>query len=122
MKQGERITQLEKQVKELLKEKNKETIWNYTPRESCVLTEPKLEKGKWYKQLVKSQDSFILGIFNGFGKNAKGFTTKGVWCDDIWFTKDSCFHLDIITEASNNEVEQALIKEAKRRGTFRSNA
>lgn len=63
-----------------------------------------LEFGKWYKR-----GSELL-VWNG-GENTYGFTEDGYYYDDMLF---SCFTTAI--PATKEEVETALIAEAKRRG------
>jgi hypothetical protein len=69
---------------------------------------PEFEVGKWYKHGKHSLFCFVkenmLG-FNGYGFNPDG------WCDDNTWARNW-----EITPATNEEVEAALIKEAKKRG------
>ena len=60
--------------------------------------------GKWYKEAGC--------LFNyQYGLNIYGFFSDGVWTDRGWSWYDT-----VSTPATDKEVEEALIKEAKRRG------
>ncbi len=73
---------------------------------------PKLEAGKWYKHnegviCCTGEGAESSKYFNAYGLNGSGewMDKSDMWYKDYWTKK-----------ASNKEVEQALIKEAKRRG------
>ena len=73
---------------------------------------PKLEVGKWYKRngylmCFQSEDTHQR---NSFKTTGYGFDSDG-WRDKMWFNCPEDF-----TEATHQEVETALINEAKRRG------
>lgn len=67
------------------------------------LFEKKLEVGKWYRRDGE------LAVWNN-GESTYGFNKSGKWMDKMFFSTRS------ISPATLEEVEQALIKEAKRRG------
>lgn len=75
--------------------------------------EPKFEVGKWYKGFIRKgiiafcESNDIPKGFKGYGIN-----DDGVWIESI----DWLSNTDPIIEATKEEVEKALIKEAKRRG------
>ena len=74
------------------------------------LIEPELEIGKWYKRSLGTLICYNgnTDLMSGYGFNMNGDWTNGnfpfgdEWCE--W------------TEATDKEVETALIKEAKKRG------
>ena len=73
----------------------------------------KLEVGKWYKQINGNQT--ILSCFQGFDKKQYGFNASGRWSNDIgnaWYSGSPC----VVEPATNEEVETALTREAKKRG------
>lgn len=63
------------------------------------------QKGKWYKRNKE------LLVWNDY-KKTYGFTEDGMWSNDMLFSRD----LNICVPATDKEVEEALIKEAKKRG------
>jgi hypothetical protein len=69
------------------------------------LETPSLQKGKWYKRNKE------LLVWNDY-KKTYGFTEDGMWSNDMLFSRD----LNICVPATDKEVEEALIKEAKKRG------
>ena len=72
----------------------------------------KLEVGKWYK-ITDSQYTFEpLICFSGFGRMNYGFNGKGDWFPDFNVYEDE----NCIKPATDQEVEELLIKEAKKRG------
>lgn len=74
--------------------------------------EPKFEVGKWYCE-IESPNNIIY--YKGGGLEDYG-TCYGVW-DDLWGTEFALFpELYNLRPATEEEVEQALIKEAKNRG------
>jgi hypothetical protein len=73
---------------------------------------PSLEVGKWYKSeygALVFVESVQYGTFTGYGFNVFNY-----WQDsaDFWYTEL------FTTEATKEEVEAALIKEAERRGIW----
>lgn len=92
-----RLNALRKQVKEKLK------------------ALPVFDVGKWYKGTFN--DGWLLAFFQGVNVNSYGIHHE----DNLWFDNHCWFddyNLTTInyTEAAPQEVEQALIEEAKRRG------
>jgi len=74
---------------------------------------PLLEVGKWYK-LINRNDTMIL-CYQGEGSSSYGFSSRGVWSNSLgsaWVNSSDCE----TTELTDEEVETALIAEAKRRG------
>lgn len=77
------------------------------------LIQPKLEVGKWYKTSFNN----IYYCTSVFGSHITGYGfDTGIWLDSI-----SCPNHYIATEATEEEVKAALVKEAKRRGIKRDN-
>ena len=71
-----------------------------------------LEVGKWYK--MKGNTHFLCNFNGNIGNNGNsyGFNLKGKWMDN-----SMCFqNCDTYVEATPEEVESALINEAKKRG------
>ena len=71
-----------------------------------------LEVGKWYK--MKGNTHFLCNFNGNIGNNGNsyGFNLNGEWMDN-----SMCFHnSDTYVEATPEEVESALINEAKKRG------
>lgn len=107
-----RIEQLEKQVEELL-QANKNTVI-----EMVGETKPKFEIGNWYKT-NNNVGTFCITSLSPL--RAYGIANDGIWKDET--RKNGGFRISMNRsqkEASNKEVEEALIKEAERRG-FRKN-
>lgn len=84
--------------------------------------EVKLEAGKWYKHYLDFYKANVLFLFNGkyeTKSNGKsypcgiGFNTDGKYCDD----EKGWTNLTNIEPATAQEVETALVNEAKRRYT-----
>jgi hypothetical protein len=71
---------------------------------------PSLEVGKWYKS--KYDGLVFVESIQGVRFTGYGFNTANGWQDnaDYWYTEA------FTTEATKEEVEAALIKEAKSRG------
>lgn len=70
-----------------------------------------LTKGKWYKNLTYEGSYFLLeeideGCYKGCGVNFRG----------VWHNKGSWSRYDSYREATQQEVEEILIKEARNRG------
>lgn len=81
---------------------------SYATEEEKALLEPKkeLEVGKWYRHTSGS-----LANYQGLNKSCYGISIYGGWNHQEWFiTRNQGW-----TEAPAQEVEEALIKEAKRR-------
>lgn len=75
--------------------------------------EPVFTIGNWYKCQTFNSDFFIMN-YNP-GNKHYGFSYTGKWIHDsynVWLTK----HPERCKPATDKEVEEALIKEAKRRG------
>ncbi|MGV6945010.1 hypothetical protein [Sphingobacterium kyonggiense] len=78
------------------------------------LGDPKeLEVGKWYKRA--GQSMFVVTGSNRACNIGYGFDRDGVWFDD-----GGELYTDNYIESTPQEVEEALIKEAKRRGLVES--
>lgn len=98
----EKINQLQAQIDELRKE-----------------VKPNLEVGKWYKTILTNDDSKPLYCVTKVERHdfhAYGFDYYGAWVNDEYF---GCINSSEIKErvpATDKEVEEALIKEAERRG------
>lgn len=73
-----------------------------------------LEVGKWYKVESNLYDAIV---FNNGTNDCYGFNFSGIWTE-IFGLKNSVNSLKKITEATREEVEEALIKEAERRGVW----
>lgn len=76
------------------------------------LFESKLEVGKWYVGNLTSTTTYLV-YFNGkFGDFVTyGFDSNGEWSDTCGFQENIKYRL-----ATEEEVEEALIKEAEKRG------
>lgn len=70
----------------------------------------KLEVGNWYKDISNKYLCYIISCVSEYEFNCYGFDESGVWFND------TCCYLDGVVPATNEEVESALIEEAKRRG------
>lgn len=73
--------------------------------------EPKFEVGKWYRSKEQKEIIFFAERIEGQKVWGYGFN-EGIWKTDTFFAG---FHNPCL-EASKEEVEQALIAEAKKRG------
>lgn len=74
--------------------------------------EPKFEVGKWYKGVKRKNIIAYCERLYERGFYGYGFDDNGVWsANDLWLE-----NADDPLEATKEEVEEALIKEAKRRG------
>lgn len=85
----------------------------YATEEEKSLLNPKkqLEVGKWYKHANGEYKNWV--VFNN-GKESYGFNTSGSWFekfDCTWYFNEHSFE-----EATKEEVESALRKEAEKRG------
>lgn len=93
----------------------------YATEEEKALLEPKkeLEVGKWYFienkncQTRKTDALVFIKEFKGNDNTNYGFDSKGDWTNQFW--ADDLKNMGRIVEATPQEVEEALIKEAKRR-------
>lgn len=112
MKQSERIKILEQNVRELTGRLDRKEALNLskpTKEEYEKLKEPKFETGKWYVDFTDSlffaksiNTECFVGDFNGYYVNG----SIGIWN----------ITSQIKREATNSEIETALIQEAERRG------
>lgn len=89
-----------------------------TEEEKSLLEDkPKLEVGKWYKAYLPQYGGYVLAVFNGYNNTSYGIhpDKDGEWfpCHN-WFSDFNISQLEY-KEATKEEVEQALIKEAKNR-------
>lgn len=88
----------------------------YATPEEIALLEPKqkeLEVGKWYKHPNNKYPNWL--VYYGGNKKCYGFRTSGVWDYDYkneWFEYLNAYPM---VEATPQEVESALIEEAKKR-------
>ena len=102
-----RIKQLEKGIKDL--QKQLEDIKSNALDENKG--ESEFEVGKWYKGEESNILAFCEESYNA-GFNGYGFGDSGVWYNNQNWMNNTDFPIP----ATDKEVEQALIKEAKRRG------
>ncbi len=78
---------------------------------------PKLEVGKWYKVFRDEKETSSLVVFSGHNTPTYGFThisrswTESYGCHNTFRNPDY-----VVKPATPQEVEEALIKEAKKRG------
>jgi hypothetical protein len=93
MKTKERIEKLERELAELKKE-----------------LKPEFKAG-WYKNTVIDLEDILI-YWDEEKKSLYGFDTSGNWFDDEQYG----FHEDYDIPATDKEVQEALIEEAKRRG------
>lgn len=76
--------------------------------------EIKIEVGKWYK--TRGESLFYLSSFDCGKNKGYGFDSFGDWVDNRETIRFFGYKSDINREATEKEVEEALIKEAKRKG------
>jgi hypothetical protein len=93
MKTEERIEKLERELAELKKE-----------------LKPEFEVG-WYKNTARDNKDILI-YWNEHKKSLYGFDINGDWFDD----EEYGFHEYYDIPATDKEVKEALIEEAKRRG------
>jgi len=93
--------------KEFIKANADKTLKEVFP-EICVTV---LEVGKWYKSqkgaIVFCEETDFKELIYGYG-----FTLYGYWCD----SDKSPYQSNLWTEATHQEIQQALEKEATKRG------
>jgi hypothetical protein len=79
---------------------------------------PSLQVGKWYKDGVNGVELLIfITEIRCDEIMAYGFGNSGYWCDNSnWYYNNMYKAHQELTEATEEEVEAALIKEAERRG------
>lgn len=75
--------------------------------------ESKIEVGKWYK--TKRGSLFYLSSFDSDKNKGYGFDLFGRWVDNRGIIGFFGYKSDIIREAKDEEVEEALVAEAKKR-------
>lgn len=98
-----RVNSLKEQAKEVIKPVSEE-----------------LEVGKWYFienkdcGTIKTDALIYIQDFKGDDNKNYGFNSHGEWTDMFW--ADDLKNMGRIVEATPQEVEKALIEEAKRRG------
>lgn len=83
-----------------------------------IVNNPKLEVGKWYLYSGHSRINIPLMLITSIGHTNftfKGFDFKGFWTDSDFYPINE-INTNGYKEATPQEVEEALIKEAKRRG------
>ena len=76
------------------------------------LIEPELQEGEWYK-VNDDNNSYLFNHQKGF--DSYGFF-EGEWVYDKWSTELSKWHGASVKSATDEEVQTALIKEARNRG------
>ena len=74
--------------------------------------EVKLEAGKWYKSLRAEKTLFFMTSKDDCQFNGYGIQYDGNWTNNAFIIKDK----NRLIEATDQEVESALIDEAKKRG------
>lgn len=109
------IARLDSELNEL-KGKNERSIADMPLKkgERIELYPPKqeFEVGKWYKTLSNGAIFFPIRKETDIKYSGYGFDANGTWYDDtIWFIESSKERL-----ATDEEVKEALVNEAKRRG------
>ena len=82
--------------------------------------ETKLEVGKWYKSIDKPLRIFYVTELKDNRYYYYGFNTLGYFKKEDWFSFIDCGLQKGFTLATDSEVLEALIDEAKKRG-FREN-
>lgn len=95
----------------------------YATEEEKALLDPKEEKkelevGKWYKAELNNYRGYLFAVFNGYNQRSYGIhpDNNGEWFDNHnWFSDFNMSDLKY-TEATTEEVKQALAKEASKRG------
>jgi hypothetical protein len=100
--------------KDLIKELHK-TTWSHLQKKiekefPKLFKKDDLEVGKWYKENCSKRMVCInesIGVINGYGFGSRG------WVSDVSMCYGYCEGWTLMTD---KEVEQALIKEAKKRG------
>ena len=83
-------------------------------KEFPQLFESKLEVGRWYKSPEFGSSLFCVTKINGDYATAYGFNFIGIWQDEK--AEFAFSNLENKTLATPEEVETALINEAKKRG------
>ena len=88
----------------------------YATEEEKALLEPKkeLEVGKWYKSWNDSYNGYDLSYCTGTGTDYGFHAENNNWFEKQYWIKNSM--TSEWQEATTQEVEKALIEEAKRRG------
>lgn len=91
--------------------------WKLKIEKECPeLFETKLEVGKWYK----NGNGKTLFFYNGTKKNRYGFNSENKWRDEKSGIGDAFDHSLVL--ATKEEVKEALINEAKKRGLLSKGA
>lgn len=96
----------------------------FATEEEKSLLNPKPEKkeleiGKWYKAYLSNKGGYLLAVFNGYNNTSYGIHPDeygGWFSSHNWFNDFNISRLEY-TEATHEEMEQALINEAKKRYT-----
>lgn len=84
----------------------KEEIEKLEKRLAELKSQPDFEVGKWYK--AKSHNAFFCYKGNGVG--------YGIRINNVWIDEEPMTEISLWTEATKEEVESALIKQAEKRG------
>ncbi len=107
--------------KEFILDLHKDVVWPTVKAKiekafPSVFVKDELEVGKWYKSPEFGSSLFRVTKINGNYATAYGFNFVGKWQDE----KDefAFSHLENKTLATPEEVETALINEAKKRGLY----
>jgi len=92
-------------------EKQKQQLIDLNDSRVNEILESGLKVGEWYKDLNEKGLYYITEI-----KEDRfyflGFNVNGYWENNDWYLTRNC----VLSKATKQEVEQALIAEAKRRG------
>ena len=86
----------------------------YIEEEFPKLFKSELEIGKWYKYTDVENWKLCITVFNGTDVKGYGFSCSRLFMEDWRAT--GCNELDTLIPCTDEEVETALIKEAKKRG------
>lgn len=114
------IERLEKLFKnDLSKEQKKVILKDFCYRIEEIIEQPELKVGQWFKGTGKSL-VFLIDIDIKDRPNGKYITYYGLDYNGIWFNEETEFIRDCsinkTTPATDKEVEEALTREAKKRG------
>lgn len=77
---------------------------------------PTLEVGKWYNGIEKDGNPKCIAMFKGWGVETYGVNIGFSWIDNAYWFADWSSTVNDWRPATNEEVEAALIAEAKKRG------
>lgn len=111
---AQELAELRKEVKQLTKLVKDGTKIKVNEIESCL--DKKFEKGKWYKD---TQHAPCIVNYQG-GNSGYGVNNASNWCDNDWWSFES--RPKDYKPATDKEVEEMLIKEAKKRVLLKGQA